>query len=72
MLAATGNSEIRQGIGARPLGACKAPRRDTVIATAVLALLIAGWLMNVVEIKRFASGLGGLLQQGQQGQRPHA
>ena len=45
-------------------GACRARRSDTVIATAVLALLLAGWAMNFVEPRRFLLGIGSMLTHG--------
>jgi hypothetical protein len=38
------------------------PKRcDTLIASAVLVALIAGWVMNFVSVKQLSSGIGGLL-----------
>ncbi len=38
------------------------PKRcDTLIASAVLVALIAGWVMNFVSIKQLPLGLGSLL-----------
>ena len=51
---------IAQGSGrsggtlARP----RAERRDTIIASAVLVLLIAGWTLNFVSLKQLTAELG--------------
>jgi hypothetical protein len=40
------------------LGACPAKRGDTLIASVVLVLLIAGWVMNFVGAKQLTDGVG--------------
>lgn len=39
------------------LASCRAKRGDTLIASAVLAALIAGWIMNFVSVRQLAQGL---------------
>jgi hypothetical protein len=39
----------------------QAKRGDTLIATALLAVLIAGWVMNFVSVKDVSLGLGSLI-----------
>jgi hypothetical protein len=42
--------------------ASRHPKRgDTLIASAVLVLLIAGWVMNFVSIRQLSLGLGSLM-----------
>jgi len=39
----------------------RAGRRDTLIASAVLVLLLAGWALNFVSVKQLTLGLGSYL-----------
>jgi hypothetical protein len=43
------------------LTACPAKRGDTLIASAVLVLLLAGWLMNFVGAKELTEGVGNFI-----------
>jgi hypothetical protein len=39
----------------------RAGRRDTLIASAVLVLLLAGWALNFVSVKQLTLGFGSYL-----------
>ena len=43
------------------LAACPAKRGDTLIASVVLVLLLAGWLMNFVGPKELSEGVGNFI-----------
>jgi hypothetical protein len=43
------------------LGMCPAKRGDTLIASFVLVLLLAGWLMNFVGPKELTEGVGNFI-----------
>ena len=43
------------------LAACPAKRGDTLIASMVLVLLLAGWLMNFVGAKELSEGVGNFI-----------
>ena len=42
----------------------RAGRGDTLIASAVLILLLAGWIMNFIGPRQLAQGVGTLLAHG--------
>ena len=46
---------------ARVLASRQPKRCDTLIASALLVLLIAGWVMNFVSVKQLSLGLGSLI-----------
>ena len=54
------SEEARSGPAILP-ASCKPKRCDTLIASAVLALLIAGWVLNFVSVKQLSIGLGDLI-----------
>jgi hypothetical protein len=57
------------GNGTAELIASRQPKRcDTLIASAVLALLIAGWVMNFVSVRQLSVGLGSLIAHAAAGQ----
>jgi hypothetical protein len=57
------------GNGTAMLNASRQPKRcDTLIATAVLALLVAGWVMNFVSVRQLSAGLGSLIAHAAQRQ----
>jgi hypothetical protein len=43
------------------LASRRAERCDTLIASALLVALLAGWIMNFVSVKQLAGGLEGFL-----------
>jgi hypothetical protein len=43
------------------LAPCRPKRGDTLIASVVLVLLLAGWLMNFVGPRRLSEGVGTFL-----------
>ena len=43
------------------LTACPAKRGDTLIASVVLVLLLAGWLMNFVGPRELSEGVGNFI-----------
>lgn len=50
------------GNGTAEFIASRQPKRcDTLIATALLAVLIAGWVMNFVSVRQLSIGLGSLI-----------
>jgi hypothetical protein len=52
---------VRRASAPCPLGSHRPKRCDTVIASAVLVALIAGWVLNFVSVKQLPLGLGSLL-----------
>lgn|GEM_PF-2612167 len=59
--------EERAGVLPKPrpplgvLGSLRPKRSDTLIATAVLAALIAGWITNFISLKQLTTSLGGFI-----------
>jgi hypothetical protein len=52
------------GNGTASLLASRQPKRcDTLIASALLVLLIAGWAMNFVSVRQLSLGLGSFIAQ---------
>ena len=50
------------GNGTAGFIASRQPKRsDTLIASAVLVVLIAGWVMNFVSVRQLSVGLGSLI-----------
>ena len=43
------------------LGTCPAKRGDTLIASVLLVLLLAGWVMNFVGPKELTEGVGNFI-----------
>ena len=43
------------------LSTCRTKRGDTLIASVVLVLLLAGWLMNFVGPKELSEGVGNFI-----------
>lgn len=52
------------GASAGRLAMPRAGRCDTLIASVVLVLLIAGWALNFVSVKQLTLGLGNYLMFG--------
>ena len=50
------------------LASRRAKRCDTLIASALLAVLIAGWVMNFVSVRQLSLGLGSLIAHAPQRQ----
>jgi hypothetical protein len=54
-------TEGRSTMPARYLPSCQAKRSDTLIASMLLVLLIAGWILNFVSIKQVSLRLDSLV-----------
>jgi hypothetical protein len=60
--ALAGHDDEDAGNGTATLVASRQPKRcDTLIASALLVLLIAGWVMNFVSVRQLSLGLGSLI-----------
>ena len=60
--ALAGHDEEDAGNGTADFLAPRQPKRcDTLIASTVLVLLIAGWVLNFVSIRQLSLGLGSLI-----------
>ncbi len=60
--ALAGHDSEDAGNGTASLLASRQPKRcDTLIASAVLAVLIAGWVMNFVSVRQLSLGLNSLI-----------
>ena len=60
--ALAGHDDEGAANGTASLLAARRPKRcDTLIASALLVVLIAGWVMNFVSIRQLSLGLGSLL-----------
>jgi len=60
--ALAGHDDEDAGNGTAAYQASRQPKRcDTLIASALLGLLIAGWAMNFVSVRQFSLGLGSLI-----------
>jgi hypothetical protein len=51
----------RRGVSATALASRRAERLDALIASAVLLLLLAGWMLNFFTFNQLTLGLGGYL-----------
>ncbi len=54
-------SAVKRYTSVSYLTACPAKRGDTLIASVVLVLLLAGWLMNFVGPKELSEGVGNFI-----------
>ena len=60
--ALAGHDDEDAGNGTATYLASRQPKRcDTLIASALLVLLIAGWVMNFDSVRQLSLGLGSLL-----------
>jgi hypothetical protein len=60
--ALAGHDDEDAGNGTARVLASRHPKRcDTLIASTVLGLLIAGWVLNFVSIRQLSLGLGTLI-----------
>ena len=60
--ALAGHDDEDAGNGTARVLASRQPKRcDTLIASTLLGLLIAGWVLNFVSIRQLSLGLGSLL-----------
>jgi hypothetical protein len=60
--ALAGHDSEDAGNGTAAYLASRQPKRcDTLIASALLAVLIVGWVMNFVTVRQLSLGLGGLV-----------
>ena len=48
----------RKGVSATVCISRRAQRRDTLVASAVLVLLLAGWMLNFFSLKQLTHSLG--------------
>jgi hypothetical protein len=54
-------SAIRSLASVGYLSTCRTKRSDTLIASVVLLLLLAGWVMNFVGPKELSEGVGNII-----------
>ena len=60
--ALAGHDDEDAGNGTARVLASRQPKRcDTLIASTVLGLLIAGWVLNFVSLRQLSLGLGSLI-----------